>query len=142
MQIDAMFASVTLRELRMISILSATVIVLILFSITSFAADTSGPRVFDPPRVPDDARLGKPRDYDTTTTFPLKFSSREEWERRAHEVREQILVAIGLWPMPPKEPLKPVIHGKIDRDDYTIEKVYFASLPGHYVTGNLYRPKK
>ena len=34
----------------------------------------------------------------------------------------------------------PVIHGKIDRDDYTIEKVFFASMPGHYVSGNLYRP--
>src|SRR5262249_2356638 len=46
-----------------------------------------------------------------------------------------------LWPMPEKTPLNPVIHGKIDRDDYTIEKVFFASLPGHYVSGNLYRPK-
>src|SRR5262249_24560042 len=38
-------------------------------------------------------------------------------------------------------PLNPVIHGKIDREEYTIEKVFFASMPGHYVSGNLYRPK-
>ena len=56
-------------------------------------------------------------------------------------MREQVLVANGLWPMPDKTPLNPVIHGKIDRDDYTIEKVFFASYPGHYVSGNLYRPK-
>jgi dienelactone hydrolase len=52
-----------------------------------------------------------------------------------------MLVALGLWPMPPRTPLKPVIHGKIDRSNYTVEKVFFASLPGHYVSGNLYRPK-
>src|SRR5262249_40273009 len=43
--------------------------------------------------------------------------------------------------MPPRTPLNPVVHGKIDRPEYTIEKVFFASYPGHYVTGNLYRPK-
>src|SRR5262249_12840861 len=53
----------------------------------------------------------------------------------------QVLVATGLWPMPEKTPPQPVIHGKIDRDGYTIEKVFFASYPGHYVCGNLYRPK-
>ena len=42
--------------------------------------------------------------------------------------------------MPEKTPLTPVIHGKIERDGYTIEKVFFASAPGHYVSGNLYRP--
>jgi len=37
--------------------------------------------------------------------------------------------------------MQPVIHGVIDQGDYTIEKVYFQSIPGFYVTGNLYRPK-
>lgn len=64
------------------------------------------------------------------------------WEKQAEEIRNRILVSAGLWPMWPKEELKPVIHGQIDRGEYTVEKVYFASLPGHYVSGNLYRPKK
>ena len=49
-------------------------------------------------------------------------------------------VAEGLWPEPEHTPLNAVIHGKIERDGYTIEKVFFASMPGHYVSGNLYRP--
>ena len=43
--------------------------------------------------------------------------------------------------MPTKTPLNAVIHGKVERDEYTVEKVYFESAPGFFVTGNLYRPK-
>ncbi len=64
-----------------------------------------------------------------------------EWERESEAIRRRILVSNGLWPMPPKPPLNPTIHGRIDRGDYTVEKVFFTSHPGHYVTGNLYRPK-
>src|SRR4029079_13009891 len=89
---------------------------------------------------PEDRRLDKPRDLNGY--FPLTVpASKEAWEARRKELREQVLVANGLWPMPFTTPLQPVIHGKIDRDDYTVEKVFFASYPGHYVTGNLYRPK-
>jgi len=52
-----------------------------------------------------------------------------------------MLVTLGLWPVPTSSPLNRVIHGAIDQGDYTIEKVYFESVPGFYVTGNLYRPK-
>jgi dienelactone hydrolase len=68
-------------------------------------------------------------------------ATKQDWLKRRQVIREQMLVATGLWPLPEKTPLKPVIHGRIDRDEYTIEKVFFASYPGHYVSGNLYRPK-
>ena len=67
-------------------------------------------------------------------------ASLDQWEQRKEFVQRQILVAAGLWPMPTKTPLNPVIHGKIERDGYTVEKVYFESAPGFFVTGNLYRP--
>lgn len=63
-----------------------------------------------------------------------------DWEKQKAEIQKRILVSNGLYPMPPKAELKPVVFGRIDRGDYVVEKVFFASHPGHYVTGNLYRP--
>ena len=51
-----------------------------------------------------------------------------------------MLVTLGLWPMFPKTPLNPKITGKLDRDDYTIEKVVLETFPGFTLSGNLYRP--
>jgi len=42
--------------------------------------------------------------------------------------------------MPERTPLNAVIFGALKHPDYTVSKVYFESLPGFYVTGNLYRP--
>ncbi|MCX7886619.1 MAG: acetylxylan esterase [Verrucomicrobiae bacterium] len=74
--------------------------------------------------------------------FPFTpVKDRAEWAARREQIRNRILLAAGLLPMPERTPLRAVIHGRIERDDYTIDKVYFESLPGHYVTGNLYLPK-
>src|SRR6476646_9221262 len=89
----------------------------------------------------EDARFAHPADKDHPANFTADFPDRAAWEARADFLRHQALVALGLWPMPEKTTLNPIIHGKIDRDAYTIEKVFFASMPGHYVSGNLYRPK-
>ncbi|KAA3611459.1 MAG: DUF1080 domain-containing protein [Planctomycetota bacterium] len=67
-------------------------------------------------------------------------SDSESWQKRSQELRRQILVAAGLWPEPPRMAVEAKIHGMVVRQGYTVEKVYFQSLPGHYVTGNLYRP--
>ena len=87
-----------------------------------------------------DNRLGEPRHLDLAYSFP-KYNSKEAWMLRAAELRKQILVSAGLWPTPQKQPIQATIFDKLDRGDYTIEKVYFESYPGVYVTGNLYRPK-
>ena len=36
--------------------------------------------------------------------------------------------------------MSPVIHGKAQRQGFTVEKVYFESMPNHFVTGLLFRP--
>lgn len=84
------------------------------------------------------------------TTTPLKtlddhfpFSppaSVQDWNRRAVALRRQVAVAAGLFPMPTRPPVVATIHSKIQRDGFTVEKVYFESLPGHFVTGLLFRP--
>ena len=42
--------------------------------------------------------------------------------------------------MPEKPPLDARIWNRIERDGYTVEKVWFQSLPGLYVGGSLFRP--
>jgi len=102
-------------------------------------ADDDPTRLFTGDQKSTDVRLGPPRTLDDYAPF-IPPKTKEVWEIRRQQLREQLLVATGLWPMPEKTQLNPVIHGTIQRDGYTIEKVFFASMPGHYVTGNLYRP--
>ncbi|MFO0852509.1 MAG: acetylxylan esterase [Gemmataceae bacterium] len=92
--------------------------------------------------APADTRLKKVRTLDDTDFDLAVPATKEAWLARRQKVREQVLVSQGLWPLPEKTPLCPVVHGKLDRGDYTIEKVFFASTPGHYVSGSLYRPAK
>jgi hypothetical protein len=80
-----------------------------------------------------------PVNLDTPREFP-SIQSASEWQKRAVEIRQQVLVSCGLWPMPQKASIKPHIFGKVERDGYSIEKVYFETWPGLFLGGNLYRP--
>jgi hypothetical protein len=117
---------------------------LFLLGIAAFNAAPASNGGADPARKGMSPRsdLSRAYDLDHPWEFHPRFKDKAEWERRAKALREQVLVSQGLWPLPEKTPLHPVIHGKIDRGEYTVEKVYFQSLPGLYVTGNLYRPKE
>ncbi|QDV63167.1 glucuronyl esterase domain-containing protein [Crateriforma conspicua] len=64
----------------------------------------------------------------------------QQWNQRASTLRHRIRVATGLWPYPSKTPLKATIHGPVQHDGFMTEKVYFESFPGHFVTGQLFRP--
>lgn len=96
-------------------------------------------RVYQAGQLPDDVRL-QPR-KDLNGYFPFEVpEGKAAWEARADELRRQVLVATGLWPMPEKTPLNAVTHGKFGRPGFTVEKVYFESVPNHFVTGLLFRP--
>ncbi len=79
------------------------------------------------------------RDLDSHCPFQPP-TTLEAWQARAADLRLQLNVATGLYPAPELDPVRPQIYGKVECDGYTIEKCVFESLPGFYVTGNLYRP--
>jgi dienelactone hydrolase len=119
-----------------------TVLAVLLFATCHVCgADADPTRVLPPGQKSDDARFTKVRTLNDKDFDFHPPASKELWEARRRELREQILVATGLWPLPEKTPLNAVVHGSVDRGDYTVEKVFFASYPGHYVSGSLYRPK-
>jgi dienelactone hydrolase len=98
------------------------------------------PRALPPGKLPADQRLADLKDLDGY--FPLSVPSTvDQWQKRAERVRRQVKVATGLWPMPASTPVNAVVHGRVDRNEYTVDRVYLESYPGHYVTGSLYMPK-
>jgi hypothetical protein len=88
---------------------------------------------------PADNESYKIKDLDGHFPFVVP-ETLEAWHTRSRELREQLEVALGLFPRPTLAPLQPVIHSTQIKDGYIIEDVYFESLPGLFVTGNLYRP--
>ena len=66
----------------------------------------------------------------------------QDWTSRREEYRRQLAEMLGLWPMPERTDLQPVITGKLEQEDFTVEKLHFQASPQLYVTANLYLPKK
>ncbi len=112
----------------------------LLAAFLSSATGQAAPRALPEGVLPADSRLGELTTLNDYHPF-RPVASAADWEIRREEIVRRVQVGAGLWPMPEKTPLNAVIHGAIDMGDYTVEKVYFESLPGHLVTGNLYRPK-
>ncbi|MGI9470102.1 MAG: acetylxylan esterase [Rubripirellula sp.] len=98
----------------------------------------------DPLETPDRSTTDKRHEALRTLNgyFPFKqVRDLDEWNVRQAEIKRRILVSQGLWPLPTKSPLNATVDGKVEREDYSVERVVFESLPGHFVTGSLYRPK-
>ncbi len=70
----------------------------------------------------------------------VPYGSLEVWQSRAADLRAHILVSAGLWPMP--EPFHGLVHASepLGREGYTVQNVAIETLPGFYLTGNVYRP--
>ncbi len=83
------------------------------------------------------------REVEEISSQSLKgYGSRADWEAARPKLRAQLFEMLSLDPLPARTDLKPVITGKIERDDFIVEKLHFQSSPGLYVTANFYLPKK
>ena len=67
--------------------------------------------------------------------------SADDWNAKKGEYRRQLLDMLGLDPLPERTELQPVITGKTEHEEFTVERLHFQSRPGLYVTGDLYVPK-
>lgn len=69
------------------------------------------------------------------------IKSLDDWQAKRKLYREQLFEMLGLMPLPEKTDLKPVVTGKVEHEQFTVENIHFQSRPGLYVTANLYIPK-
>ena len=74
--------------------------------------------------------------------FSTNYSNKATWLRRANQIRSNILEGAQLKTLPKKCPLNIISNNKKVLNGYTVENIAFESLPGFYVTGNLYLPEK
>src|SRR6185437_11903468 len=69
-----------------------------------------------------------------------EIKTKEDWLAKKGEYRRQLLEMMGLDPMPPRTDLKATKTGEFEYDGLVIEKWHYQSMPGLYVTANVYRP--
>lgn len=70
------------------------------------------------------------------------IDSLDDWTQRRGQYRRQLLEMLGLDPMPARTPLQPVVTGTVENEGVIVERLHFQSMPGLYVTANLYRPRE
>lgn len=74
--------------------------------------------------------------------FGSQFQTKADWQARAERIRRGMLRGMKLERKPAPCALNPIRHSRRKHDGYTVENIAFESLPGFWVTGNLYLPAK
>lgn len=107
------------------------------------ADDSPAPKSAEPPSRADRMLADYFRHETTLLTERClaDIRSLDDWQAKRVAYRRQLQEMLGLWPMPERTDLKPVITGRLDHDDVTVEKLHFQASPGLYVTANLWLPK-
>lgn len=72
----------------------------------------------------------------------LRYENLQQWQQQKDQLRSELFDMLGLQPRPEKTPLNVRITGMIQHDEFRVEKLTFESMPGLYVTANLYVPNE
>src|SRR5258706_10761538 len=104
--------------------------------LASFSLTAAAPKA---PPSPADQILARYFEAETSALEARCLAKIDDWAAKRLEYRRQLAEMLGLASMPPRTDLKAVVTGKIERENFVVEKLHFQSLPGLYVTANLYR---
>lgn len=77
---------------------------------------------------------------DKLSALSKRFKTLKDWQSHADSMKANIRKGLELETFPAKTPLNPKHRNKKVLNGYSVESVVFESLPGFFVTGNLYRP--
>jgi len=75
--------------------------------------------------------------------FASTFSNKKEWEERAARIKKGIITGAELDKIPKKyrsNNFNSIIHSKKVFNGYSVENIAIETIPGFFVTGNLYKP--
>ncbi len=72
--------------------------------------------------------------------FAKTYHNKAGWHKRAALIRKGIVEGAELTYMPAKTALHVMVTGTLKTENYTVENIAIETLPGYYLTGNLYIP--
>jgi hypothetical protein len=73
-------------------------------------------------------------------SFAADLASTAHWQDLRPRYRDEYFYMLGLSPIPERTDLKATITGSLAGDGFVVEMLHYQSVPGLYVTANLYRP--
>ena len=116
-----------------------TWIILLIYSVIAIANALAQPNP-DRPDLCQGAYFTEAQGAEALRSFGQTYHDRASWETRATMIRKGIREGMNLPAKPKFAPLQPTRHSLRKMNGYTVENVAFESIPGFFVTGNLYRP--
>ena len=82
----------------------------------------------------------EPEGAEKLAEFLKRMKTAKAWDQHADSIRARLRRGMELEVLPARTPLNAKMRNKKIMNGYSVESVVFESLPGFFVTGNLYRP--
>lgn len=79
------------------------------------------------------------RQFSARDSLLSSLKTKSDWDQWAATIRDSMRSWTG--PFPERTPLNARVTGRIEREDYSVEKILFESRPDFFVSANLYLPK-
>jgi len=131
--------------MRFISQISIFLVLVFISSASSYGQINLSPEVITVLEEPADKMMSDyltgliNKQFTARDSLLSTFVSAGDWDYRASTIKDSMISWTGL--LPERTPLNARITGRLERDDYIVEKILFESRPDFLVSANLYLPK-